>query len=163
MKIAILYGSKYGATESCARKIASEIRGEVELINLLEKKPQRLIGYDAVLMGGAVYAGKMADDVIHGIKNLNFGDTPYGLFICCKDEKEKAEGYLRLNLGDGIVDNAMLIEHLGHGINLDRMNFFTRTAMKTMFKIKKSYTEFNSAAIHRVADGVNRMEIVHEQ
>ena len=159
MKTAILYGSKYGATESCAKKIASEINGQVELINLIEKKPQLLSGYDFVLMGGAVYAGKMADDVIQGIKGLQLGETPYGLFICCKDEAEKAEGYLRFNLGDEIVDEADMVEHLGHGIYLERMNFFARTAMKTMFKIKKSYSEFNSAAIHRVADQANRMDI----
>lgn len=159
MKTAILYGSKYGATESCAKKIASEINGQVELINLLEKKPQLLSGYDLVLMGGAVYAGKMADDVIRGIKDLKLEETPYGLFICCKDDAKKAEGYLRFNLGDKIVDDAIMVEHLGHAIHLERMNFFARTAMKTMFKIKKSYSEFNSAAIHRVADQANRMDI----
>lgn len=163
MKTAILYGSKYGATESCAKRIASEINGQVELINLLEKQPQAMIGYDMVLMGGAVYAGKMADQVINGIKGLNLGNIPYGLFICCKDEADKAEGYLRQNLGDQIVDGAMMVEHLGHGINLERMNFIARTAMKTMFKIKKSYTDFNSAAIYRVVEGVNRMGVTYEQ
>lgn len=163
MKIAILYGSKYGSTESCAKKIASEIKGQVKMINLLENKPMSLNEFDAVLMGGAVYAGKMADDVIHGIKDLNLNGVPYGLFICCKDELDKAEGYLRLNLGDELVDNARWIEHLGHGINLERMNFFARTALKTMFKIKKSYTDFNIAAIHRVADGVNRLGVGDEQ
>jgi menaquinone-dependent protoporphyrinogen oxidase len=159
MKIAILYGSKYGATECCAKKIASELNGQVELINIFEKKPKLMSGYDFVLMGGAVYVGKMADDVIHGIKGLNLGDTPYGLFICCKDDKKKAVEYLRLNLGDKIVDHAMVVEHLGHAIHLERMNFFARTAMKTMFKIKSSYSDFNSAAIHRVADQVNRMGV----
>lgn len=163
MRTAILYGSKYGSTETCAKKIASEIKGQVNLINLLENKPCKLKEYDAVLMGGAVYAGKMADEVIHGIKALNLDGVPYGLFICCKDEREKAEGYLRLNLGDEIVDRAKWVEHLGHGINLDRMNFVARLAMKTMFKIKKSYTDFNLTAIHRLVEGVNRLDVRHEQ
>ncbi|BES64751.1 hypothetical protein SANA_11900 [Gottschalkiaceae bacterium SANA] len=161
MKTAILYGSKYGATECCAKKIASEINGQVELINLLEKKPHLMSGYDFVLMGGAVYAGKMADDVIHGIKGLQLGKTPYGLFICCKDDAEKAEGYLRFNLGDKLVNGAIIFEHLGHAINLDNMNVFLKIAMRSMFKIKESYSDFNSAAIHRVANQVNRMEISH--
>lgn len=163
MRIAILYGSKYGATETCAKKIASEIKGQVNLINLLENRPVELKDYDAVLMGGAVYAGKMPEEVVCGIKDLNLNGVPYGLFICCKDEREKAKEYLRVNLGDEIVARAKWVEHLGHGINLERMNFFARTAMKTMFKIKKSYTDFNMAAIHRVADGVNRLGVGDEQ
>ena len=163
MKTAILYGSKYGATETCAKKMASEIKGQVKLINLLENQSANLSEYDAVLMGGAVYAGKMADEVIHGIKAMNLEGLTYGLFICCKDECQKAEEYLRTNLGDSIVNHAKWVEHLGHGINLERMNFVARLAMKTMFKIKKSYTDFNMAAIHRLVNGVNRLEVSHEQ
>ncbi len=162
MKIAILYGSKYGATEACAKKIASEINGQVDLINILKKKTVDLGGYDAVLLGGAVYAGKMAGGVIQTIKNLDLGDIPYGLIVCCMEEG-KLEEVLRLNLGDELVDRAMIIEHLGHGLNFERMNFLVRSMIKKIAKVDKSYTKYDMEAIHRVAEAMNRLENDHEQ
>lgn len=159
MKTAILYGSKYGATESCVKKIASEIQGEVDLIRILKKRSIDLTDYDAVIIGGAVYAGKMADGVIHTIKNLKLENIPYGLVICCMEEGKKPEENLRLNLGDNLVDQAMFVEHLGHGVNFEKMNFLVRTMIKKIAKVDKSYTKFNTAAIHRAADAINRLEV----
>ena len=162
MKIAILYGSKYGATEACVKRIASEIKGQVDLIHISKKKSVDLNGYDAVLLGGAVYAGKMENGVIQTIKNLDLGLIPYGLILCCMEE-DKLEEVLRLNLGDELVDRAMLIEHLGHGLNLERMNFFVRSMIKKIAKVDKSYTKYDREAIHRVAEKMNHLENDHEQ
>jgi menaquinone-dependent protoporphyrinogen oxidase len=157
MKTAILYGSKYGATESCAKQIADKINGQVDLVNILKKRQVDLTGYDAVVLGGAIYAGKMADGVIHTIKGLDLGKVPYGIVLCCMEEG-KEEEYLRTNLGDQIVEGAAFMEHLGHGLNFERMNFLVRKMIKKIAKVDKSFTKFDTEAIQRVADAVIQME-----
>jgi len=54
MKTLIVYGSKYGYTESCAGKLKDMIKGEVTVANAKDKI-RNIEEYDNVLMGGSIY------------------------------------------------------------------------------------------------------------
>ncbi len=55
-KIAIIYQSRYGFTERYAKWIAEETGGD--LFPLRGLSPERLTGYDTLVFGGGLYAGK---------------------------------------------------------------------------------------------------------
>ena len=42
MKIAVIYSSKYGATEVCAKKISDKIKGERERVSIKENNKMNL-------------------------------------------------------------------------------------------------------------------------
>ena len=55
MKTLILYATKYGATEACARLLAQNLEGEVQIINIKQAKDIDLRKYDRVILGSSIY------------------------------------------------------------------------------------------------------------
>jgi len=64
-KVLIAYASKYGATEEIAEKIG-EVLNEAELtVDILPvKQVSNLSGYEAVILGSAVYIGQWRKDAV---------------------------------------------------------------------------------------------------
>lgn len=54
MKTLILYATKYGATEACARLLAQNLEGEVQIINIKQADID-LRKYDRVILGSSIY------------------------------------------------------------------------------------------------------------
>ena len=62
-KIAVIYGSKYGATKQYATWIAEELGAD--LMNYKDTMPKQIQSYDIVVFGGGIYASG-----IMGIKSI---------------------------------------------------------------------------------------------
>lgn len=155
----IIYSSKYGAVEKCAKLIKDKLEGNTKMVNLKTEPVPSLEGYDTVLLGGGVYAGKIQDELKKYSQSHKdeLCKRKLGVFILCKDEGEKAQEYIQNNFSKPIVIHASVIKHLGHEINLEKMNFIEKTLLKTLFKIKKSYSKLNQNAINELADKMNKM------
>lgn len=64
-RILVAYGSKYGSTAELAGWIAEELRAQRVLVDLLDAADvTQVSGYDAVILGGAVYAGRWQRDAV---------------------------------------------------------------------------------------------------
>ncbi len=61
MKILVIYGSRKGSTREVAEEVAAEIvrRGAEALVVDGDEKLTDIKGYDAVVIGGALYAGRL--------------------------------------------------------------------------------------------------------
>ena len=61
MNTLIVYSSKYGCTEKCAKLIKQELNDPADLINLknINIKDINLSKYDKVIIGGPIYIGKI--------------------------------------------------------------------------------------------------------
>ena len=58
MKILVTVASKHGSTREIARAIADELRAQALVVDLYDiDEVQTLTGYDAVILGSAIYAG----------------------------------------------------------------------------------------------------------
>lgn len=69
MKILVTYGSKRGGTEGLARSIADGLRGEGLAVDVAPAGHLRNIAaYDAVIVGGALYAGRWHKDARRFVK-----------------------------------------------------------------------------------------------
>ena len=54
MKIAVIYSSKYGATEVCAKKISDNIKGESEIVNIKENNNINSIYKNSIYVFGYI-------------------------------------------------------------------------------------------------------------
>ena len=100
MKILIAYASKYGFTQKAAEKLRDGLttgKHEVTLINLGEEQPSSLDLFDAVVIGGSIYAGFIRPEVRRFCQeNLAaLIGKRLGLFVCCGLEN-KAEEQLKM-------------------------------------------------------------------
>ena len=63
MAVLVAYGSKRGGTEGLAQMLADGLRSEALKVDLAPARQVRdLSGYDAVLVGGALYVGRWYSD-----------------------------------------------------------------------------------------------------
>lgn len=90
MNTLIVYSSKYGCTEQCAKILSEELKGEADLINLKNVKDINISKYDTVIIGGSIYIGKIQKEVAgFCAKNLDIlkeKKLDY-LFVVCRKKK----------------------------------------------------------------------------
>ena len=160
MNTLILFSSKYGATEKCAELISKDLQGKVDLLNLKSKLLGDISSYDMILLGGGIYAGRIQGELKKFVEGNeeSLMNKNIGLFLCCKEEQqEKVSQYMKENFPDWMVEKAVIKEHLGYELNLDRMNFFERFLMKSILKIKESSSNINHDAVKRTSQKINEM------
>lgn len=163
MKTLILVNSKYGSAEKCAKLIMKDLEGTVDIINLKNKECKDIDSYDNVIIGGSVYAGRMGEEIKKIVENNkeSLCRKNVGLFICCKEEGEKAQEFMKANIPQWLIERAFINEHLGHEINLEKMNFLERFLLKGIFKVKESYSMIDYDALKRLIEKINRMDVVN--
>lgn len=147
MKTLVVYGSKYGATEICAKRIAKGLKGEVDLINLKEQKEISLEAYDKVVIGSAVYAGMLRKEVkafYDKYKEVLEGKK-IAVFLSCMDDQGLNQ---YIDQGFSVAFREKLIAQAGCGgiFNFQKMNFLERFMMKQINKIKQKKEE-NTLAV----------------
>jgi menaquinone-dependent protoporphyrinogen oxidase len=139
MNTLIVYVSKHGSTEDCAKSIAGKLKGTVELVNLKEKSVQELSAYDEVIIGGSIYAGRIQKEVTNFCnKNLQeLKEKNIGLFICCmgtENSKAQLEGAFPKEL----LEVAKAKEGFGGEFRFKKMNFFEKLIIKAIYKKDKN-------------------------
>lgn len=164
MKTLIVFGSKYGTTEKCAKMIRENLDGKADLVNLKKQTTVEVNSYDTILIGGSIYVGKLQQEVKKFVDGYHktLENKNVGLFLCCQEKGEKAMAFMNNNLPHWIVEKAFVKEILGHEIYLEKMNFFERFLMKAVFKIKKNYSKLDLTAIQRIGEKVKAKDAVNE-
>lgn len=137
MKTLIVYGSKYGATKICAKKIAKGLKGKVEVINLKDKKVIALKDYDKVLIGTSIYAGMVRKEVKRFCHNNKeeLMTKKLGLFLSCMEEN--IETYINNGFSEDLKNNFLVTVGCGGIFNFSKMNFFEKFIIKKIYSSKK--------------------------
>jgi len=156
MKIAILYGTKYGTTEKIAELISKSIENhnkdntksiDVELVNLKEKKDINL-DYDVLIIGSSVYMGKIRKEVKNFLKKYKntLVEKDFALFICGANEVEGIKQIDKIFPSE-IVNHTIATGFLGGEFNFDKMNFFERKIAQMIIKGADKEFKIDDAAI----------------
>lgn len=163
MKTLVLFSSKYGTTEKCVRKLATEIKGRVDVVNIKTDSIKELDSYDNVIIGGSIYAGTLNKEIKKQIEEKAelLKSKNIGLFLCCQDKQKAVTEFMTLNFPEWIIEKAFVKAHLGHEIKLEAMNFFERNLLKHVMKVKESYSQIDNEEISRLAKEINRLEVVN--
>lgn len=136
MKSLILFGSKYGTTESCANKLKDYLKGQVEIIDIKKSNHISLNKYDKIIIGSSVYAGMINKDIKNFIENnkSELINKNFGLFTCCMSDGDKVKEQFNQNLPGEILEAAKTKENFGGEFKFSKMNFFEKQIIKMICK-----------------------------
>lgn len=135
MKILIAYTTRYGAAEACAKKLAEELNGECDLVNLKEAKNVEISKYDKVILGGSIYAGNSQAELrAFGLEKCDeLCKKPLGLYLSCMGfDAASVESYFWATFPGELLDHACAIKSFGGVFDFKKMNFLERTIIKMM-------------------------------
>ena len=160
MKVLIAYRSRYGATESCARSLAGEISGDTVLHDLRRRDRPSLAGFDVIMIGGSIYAGKIQREI------GSFCDQErdhlllkkVGLFICCFYDGERAMGELEAAFPPWLSAHAFAREVLGGEIFPGKLSLLHRLLTKSVIHLDHDISTIRRDAIERLANAVNALQ-----
>jgi len=138
MKTLIAYSGKYGCTAQAAALLTEQLAG-AQLMDLDRERPESLDEYATVIVGSAVYAGKIrkpvkefcecwSDELIY--KRL-------GLFLCCASVEESGR-YFEENFHRFFLVHALERAAFGGEFRQDSMRFVEKRIIAAMAKRGKA-------------------------
>lgn len=132
MRTLIVYGSKYGGTGECARRMAARLHGEVTLHNLDESPTVDLTPYGRVAIGTSVYMSKPRKSVVRFCRRNEqaLAQKELGLFLCCIQDVEKPlKEQFTLAFPKALRERAKVEGQLGFVIDYPRLSRLDRFIM----------------------------------
>lgn len=161
MKTLIVYATKYGCTKGCAEILKSYLNGEVNIVSAKTNKIN-LAEYDAILIGGSVYMGKIQKEITH-FCNRNLKQLlrkKIGLFACCYTPNG-TEGFFETLFPLELLNHASYVTSVGGKMDYENMNFFYRKLFQSLKKIdgfNEGFTEpeINNDEIKKLAEAISK-------
>jgi menaquinone-dependent protoporphyrinogen oxidase len=156
MSIAIIYATKYGATEKVALLIAKKLQSaSAEVFNLETNKQIDLQQFDTIVLGTAVYAGaprKAMKDFCEVNTDI-LAEKRLGLFVCGMEQQEENQREeLAKAYPQSLHDKAIAEEFLGGEFQFDKMNFIEKMIIKKIAKTDKNQSDFKDDRITALAE-----------
>jgi len=156
MKTLIIYATKHGCTEKCANKLKNNLPGDIDMVNLQDKRDFGLADYDKIIVGGSIHMGKVQkavkDFCEHNADVLN--QKKLGLYLCCMEEGEAANKQFNEAFPDDLIAHASATGIFGGEYNLEKMNFIERFMIKRIAKTDKSVSKISEDQIIKFAESI---------
>ena len=153
MKTLILYASRHGCAEKCARILADRLGGEVTVADFKSAGRIALADTETLILGGSIHAGRIQKDVKKYIeRNLAVLQAKKpGLFLCCMEEGEKAEEQFRNAFSPELIQAAKAKGLFGGEFNFERMAWWERTIIRKIAKTDVSVSKIREDRISEFA------------
>ncbi len=153
MATVIIYSTRHGATKKCAELLKFKLFGS-ELADLKEALDLQLSGYDTVILGGSIQAGKVKGAFRkYCEKNKEeLLKKKLGLYICCMSEDKQAEDQLKNNFSPELYEKALAKDYFGGIFDFAKMNFLERFIIKKVAKVKESVFKIKEDRITKFAE-----------
>ena len=134
MKTLIVYASKTGSTEKCARMLADRIPG-AELADLCAQTPDPA-PYDQVIVGGSVRMGSLHAAARKFLREAQpvLLQKRFGVFVCA-GFADKADAVLQKDVDAQLRARALVCECLGGEIDLAKQRGFERLIVKMVGRV----------------------------
>lgn len=135
MNTLIIYGSKYGYTEECVKKLSKKLIGDVDVVNIKKDKVPNLSTYNNVIIGGSIYIGQIQKEIkkfcTDNVEVLK--EKRIGIFICCGFE-ENFQEHIKNAFNKELIDIAVTKKCFGGQLNIEKMNFIDKVITKMVAK-----------------------------
>nr|WP_321303834.1 flavodoxin domain-containing protein [uncultured Sphaerochaeta sp.] len=157
MKTLIIYATRYGTTGTCAQLLSDVLEGEVVLQNLAENPTIDLAGFETVVVGSPVYAGRINKRVKRFCSDheSTLLGKRLGLFTCDMEEGEGSIKQLDHCYAPTLVDHALVKNSFGGQFLFSHMGWFTKKMIKMMSKSDEDVKRIQYDAIKEFADVLN--------
>jgi menaquinone-dependent protoporphyrinogen oxidase len=156
MKTLIVFDTKHGTTRDIAAKLAGAIGPGAETFDLSSGKSPSLEGYEAVVLGGPVYAGSWSKRAAAFAKNQEKSllSKRFAAFASGNDPKEGVQK-LKEALPGSVAGKALALAGTGGAIVMSRMSAFERFIIKAVAKTTTDTSSVDEAAIKALAKAVS--------
>ena len=159
MRLLIAYRSRYGGTESCARALAEKISADTILRDLRKRGGPSPRDFDAVLIGGSIYGGKIQREIgsfcDHEREHLLAKRV--GLFICCFYTGERGMSELDAAFPPWLSAHAFVRELLGGELSLGKLSLPDRLLVTSLVHPARDLSTINGEAMDRLAAAFNAL------
>ncbi|WP_194777779.1 flavodoxin domain-containing protein [Pararhodonellum marinum] len=151
---AIIFATRKGGTRRIVQKLKDAIDTEnVDLIDLKENTDPDLAPYQAVILGGPVYAGKLFPPVYdfavaHEQSLMN---KKLGLFLCGMNEPE-FDAQMERSFSENLRNRAVSRQILGGEFDFSKLNWIERFLIKRITGIKKTTQKYRQDCIDKLVD-----------
>ena len=156
MKTLIAYATKYGTTRTCAERIGEGLPGEVQLLDMRRDRTPRLDSFDAVVIGGPIYAGKVMPAVPQFCERNREAllERTVGLFICCLYEGETARQELDEAFPPWLKAHAVIRSAPGGAIAYSRLGIVDRYLAKRVARVTRDIRTVKDEELATIAAAV---------
>ena len=157
MKVLIAYSSKYGSTRDCANKLAAKLDCATEVIDVNKSKPDPRV-YDAVIIGGPVYMGKLnkaTASYCETYQDLLLG-KPLGLFICHMDRDKDTDLQIASLYPEKLLAHSTVSKSFGGAYMVSNMNFFYKAIIRKAAGVTQDKRDIFHDQIESFADQFNK-------
>lgn len=153
----IVYATRHGCTETCARELAGQLDGEVTLHDLKADGRPELAGHDTLLVGGSIHAGGIQKRVrvLLEERQDELLAARLGLFLCCGYEGETAQKQFAQNYPANLREHAVATGLFGGAFDFERMGFIERAIVRKVEGITESESRVDHDAIAAFAAQIN--------
>ncbi len=133
MKTLIIYASKTGTTEKCAKQINTQLE-DSKMVNILNQD-EDINRYDLIIIGTPIRMGmidkKIKKLLISNIETLKSKKVAY--FICC-GFNENWKNYYEQNIPKDLLDSAIIYDTFGGEMNIQKQKGFDKFITKMVSK-----------------------------
>ncbi len=156
MKTLVLYSSKYGCTEDCAKYLKGKLNHETKIVNLKNVQGIDLQQYDFIIIGGSIYAGNIRKEVkLFCEQSLQALLTKkLALFICCTTPQQ-SDNFFKGNFPEKLLNHSTQNINFGGDIRPDKMGFFAKLIVAIVSKSQPKKAEILYSNIDYLAKSVN--------
>jgi len=157
MKNLIIFTTKYGSVEKCARLLAKELNDETVIVNLKTDTIPELAEFDKIILGGSIYIGKTQSEISKFAEdNIEVLKTKIvGIFVNSGDPTEKKYLQLKNSFPARVHDKAVALGLFGDEITWEKCSFMDKLALRLIKKVKASYSNIEEKEISRFAKLMN--------
>ena len=133
MKTLIIYASKTGTTEKCAKQINTQLEDST-MVNILNQN-EDINKYDLIIIGTPIRMGmidkKIGKFLINNIETLKSKKVAY--FICC-GFNENWKSYYEQNIPKDLLDTAIIYDTFGGEMDIQKQKGFDKFITKMVIK-----------------------------
>ena len=137
MSVLIVYGTKTGTSEKCAKYIADKLNEPVTLVNARDGIKIDLTPYHTVIIGGSVRMGHITAAVSKFIEEEEetLLTKNIALFMCCGfTDEENISRQLDINFTPALKEHALCVKCFGGELHPDGANKIDKFVAKMAFK-----------------------------
>ena len=160
MKTAIIYQTKHGYAEKCAKSLKEGICCETELFDL-GKKGERpdLDQFSMVILGGSVYAGKLQKEILDywEANKEKLLEKKIALFSCNMTQGEENEKQLSKIFPEEILAKSFCTLSLGGKFDFSKLNFLEKMIVKKVAKVESDQENVQSENIKLLTEKINEL------
>ena len=154
MKTIIIYTTKYGSVTKAAEKLIAKLQGKTDIVNLATNPIPDLNDYDAVVLAGSIYMGKVQSKLRKfAEQNLKaLLNKKVGLFVCA-GEQDPVKQLLQIqnSFPKELFDSALAKETFGYEMDISKFSFFDKLIVKVVGGSKENRSVFDDKKIEEFA------------